>query len=216
MATGASSSKKRTGRVGRPTSTRMDSRVQSLATTPVGDSPRLKSALDDVTVARATDVRYQPSGRDEEFRDFERARNISRRCSIQINIFLRTRDQERFPQSGIVTATGRHPPPPRVAGPAEAQLAFTPVAPHFCTAGKSKHSVKRLGHPAGESSFPREKGEVRRPFCRRQPIARLLRWTALRSKNSAWLTSAETVDCWYGLETRKAGSGRSPVRKRSG
>jgi hypothetical protein len=52
-------------------------------------------------------------------------------CSIQINIFLRTRDQERFPQSGIVTATGRHPPPPRVAGPAEAQLAFTPVAPHF-------------------------------------------------------------------------------------
>jgi hypothetical protein len=49
-----------------------------------------------------------------------------------------------------------------------------------------------------------------------QPIARFLRWTALRSKNSAWLTSAETVDCWYGLETRNAGSGRSPVRKRSG
>jgi hypothetical protein len=33
-------------------------------------------------------------------------------------------DQERFPQSGIVSVTGRHPPPPRVAGPAEAQLAF--------------------------------------------------------------------------------------------
>jgi hypothetical protein len=45
-------------------------------------------------------------------------------CSIQINIFLCTLDQERFPQSGIVTATGRHPPPPRVAGPAEAQLAL--------------------------------------------------------------------------------------------
>lgn len=51
---------------------------------------------------------------------------------------------------------------------------------------------------------------------RAQPIARFLRWTALRSKNSAWLTSAETVDCWYGLDTRNAGSGRSPVRKRSG
>jgi hypothetical protein len=49
-----------------------------------------------------------------------------------------------------------------------------------------------------------------------QPIARFLRCTALRSKNSAWLTSADTVDCWYGLETRNAGSGRSPVRKRSG
>jgi hypothetical protein len=57
-------------------------------------------------------------------------------CSIQVNIFNCTPDQERFAHSGIVTATGRHPPPPRVAGPAEAQLAFTPVAPHFRTAGK--------------------------------------------------------------------------------
>jgi hypothetical protein len=141
--------------------------------------------------------------------------------SIQINIFICTPDQERFSQSGIVTATGRHPPPPRVAGPAEAQLAFTPVAPHFRAAGKSKHSITAIGrilpaHLAGESSSRRKKGEIRRPFCRRQPIARFLRWTALRSKNSAWLTRAETVDCWYGLETRKAGSGRSPVRKRSG
>jgi len=57
----------------------MDSRVGSLATTPVGDSLRLKSALNDVAVARVTDVRYQPSGRDGEFGSFERARNISRR-----------------------------------------------------------------------------------------------------------------------------------------
>jgi hypothetical protein len=28
-----------------------------------------------------------------------------------------------------------------------------------------------------------------------QPAARFLRWIALRSKKSAWLTSAETVDC---------------------
>ncbi len=128
-------------------------------------------------------------------------------------------DQERFPQSGIVTATGRHPPPPRVAGPAEAQLASTPVAPHLSYRRKDVNpAIKGFGvetskpetGPLGDS-----RGEVPRPF-RRQPIARLLRWTALRSKNSAWLTSAETVDCWYGLETRKAGSGRSPVRKRSG
>jgi hypothetical protein len=66
-------------------------------------------------------------------------------CSIPIDIFICGPDQERFPQSGIVTATGRHPPPPRVAGPAEAQLAFTPVAPHFHFAQpkKSKHSIKR-------------------------------------------------------------------------
>jgi hypothetical protein len=39
---------------------------------------------------------------------------------------------ERFPWVGIVMATGRHPPPPRVAGPAEAQLTVkTLVAPHL-------------------------------------------------------------------------------------
>lgn len=42
--------------------------------------------------------------------------------------------QERFPRSGIVVGTGRHPPPPRVAGPAEAQLAARPVAPRFAGA----------------------------------------------------------------------------------
>jgi hypothetical protein len=38
-------------------------------------------------------------------------------------------DRERFPRLGIVVTTGRHPPPPRVAGPAEAQPAVMPVAP---------------------------------------------------------------------------------------
>jgi len=56
-------------------------------------------------------------------------------------LFARLTTQERFPQSGIVRATGRHPPPPRVAGPAEAQLAFTPVAPHFHAAEKGKYSA---------------------------------------------------------------------------
>ena len=50
----------------------------------------------------------------------------------------------------------------------------------------------------------------------RQPAARRWPRLALRSKNSAWLTTAETVAGWNGLAIRKAGSGRWPVRKRSG
>ena len=42
------------------------------------------------------------------------------------------------------------------------------------------------------------------------------RWRALRPKNSAWLTTAETTATWKGFAIRKAGSGRCPVRKRSG
>jgi hypothetical protein len=38
----------------------------------------------------------------------------------------------------------------------------------------------------------------------------------LRWKNSAWLATAETIAGWNGFEIRNAGSGRSPVRKRSG
>jgi hypothetical protein len=44
------------------------------------------------------------------------------------------------------------------------------------------------------------------------------RWprVALRWKNRAWLTTADTVAGWNGFAIRKAGSGRWPVRKRSG
>lgn len=42
-------------------------------------------------------------------------------------------------------------------------------------------------------------------------LLRELRW-----KNKAWLATAETMAGWNGFEIRKAGSGRSPVRKRSG
>jgi hypothetical protein len=44
---------------------------------------------------------------------------------------------------------------------------------------------------------------------------RSLRW-ALRSKNNAWLMTAETAEGWNGLAIKNAGSGRSPVRNRSG
>src|SRR5580692_1776597 len=42
------------------------------------------------------------------------------------------------------------------------------------------------------------------------------RWRALRPKNRAWLTTAETTASWNGFAIRNAGSGRCPVRKRSG
>lgn len=42
------------------------------------------------------------------------------------------------------------------------------------------------------------------------------RRAAFRSKNNAWLMTADTIAGWKGLVNRNAGSGRSPVRKRSG
>ena len=42
------------------------------------------------------------------------------------------------------------------------------------------------------------------------------RWRALRPKNIAWLTTADTTATWKGFAIKKAGSGRCPVRNRSG
>src|SRR5665811_1377473 len=50
-----------------------------------------------------------------------------------------------------------------------------------------------------------------RAYATRGARLRELRW-----KNSAWLATADTIAGWNGFEIRKAGSGRSPVRKRSG
>jgi hypothetical protein len=49
-----------------------------------------------------------------------------------------------------------------------------------------------------------------------QEAAFTARLRELRWKNSAWLATADTMAVWNGLEIRNAGSGRSPVRKRSG
>lgn len=46
--------------------------------------------------------------------------------------------------------------------------------------------------------------------------ARGARLRELRWKNNAWLATADTIAGWNGLEIRNAGSGRSPVRNRSG
>ena len=53
-------------------------------------------------------------------------------------------------------------------------------------------------------------------FHRPYTAARRSLRRALRSKNSAWLMTAETAEGWNGLAIKKAGSGRSPVRNRSG
>ena len=67
------------------------------------------------------------------------------------------------------------------------------------------------------------RGEARRiiskltlPYFDQPVAARGARLRELRWKNSAWLATAETIAGWNGFEIRNAGSGRSPVRKRSG
>ena len=49
-----------------------------------------------------------------------------------------------------------------------------------------------------------------------EAAARGARLRELRWKNNAWLATAETIAGWNGFEIKNAGSGRSPVRKRSG
>jgi hypothetical protein len=52
--------------------------------------------------------------------------------------------------------------------------------------------------------------------CPQDAAALAARLRELRWKNSAWLATAETIAGWNGFEIKNAGSGRSPVRKRSG
>jgi hypothetical protein len=55
-----------------------------------------------------------------------------------------------------------------------------------------------------------------RKSAAQEAAARGVRLRELRWKNSAWLATADTIAGWNGFEIRNAGSGRSPVRKRSG
>ena len=73
----------------------------------------------------------------------------------------------------------------------------------FC-AGKK---IRRVGLRAGSKT---------RVKMAQDAAALGARLRELRWKNSAWLATAETIAGWNGFEIRKAGSGRSPVRKRSG
>ena len=73
----------------------------------------------------------------------------------------------------------------------------------------------RPGHDAIENRRHREQSSaIYSVACR--SVGCRSRCRALRPKNSAWLTTADTTASWKGLAMRNAGSGRRPVRKRSG
>src|SRR5262245_30778519 len=87
------------------------------------------------------------------------------------------------------------------------------------SAGGSRHTraaPRRAAQKNRPQTALRATGSAK--FARYQVAMTGGRWprVALRWKNSAWLTTAETVAGWNGLAIRKAGSGRCPVRNRSG
>jgi len=89
-------------------------------------------------------------------------------------------------------------------------------------------AAAQIERPRGKP-FPSPQINIRRAFGKDAPNATQpqrtpvqdaaafgARLRELRWKNSAWLATAETIAGWNGFEIRNAGSGRSPVRKRSG
>ena len=134
-------------------------------------------------------------------------------------VFLRAKRQEcpsrfsseRFAWRRIDRGAGRHPPPPRARS---ALLGVAIAATPFFLSGAGKNALAstiaskkvRPGTPRPPYFFTLPRGQLARRSRRR----------ALRSKNRAWLMTADTVAGWKGFAIRNAGSGRSPVRKRSG
>ena len=94
--------------------------------------------------------------------------------------------------------------------------------------GREQPRIKKPGalpaRPAsGSNPFTRRYALALNYLCYATLVTQLsayatlgVRLRELRWKNSAWLATADTIAGWNGLEIRKAGSGRSPVRKRSG
>jgi hypothetical protein len=97
-------------------------------------------------------------------------------------------------EGALAHATGAGPKPGGRFNQTHPALAKTPTAPR-CRGAVLFRSARCLDQDAA---------------------ARGVRLRELRWKNSAWLATAETIAGWNGLEIRNAGSGRSPVRKRSG
>ena len=84
-----------------------------------------------------------------------------------------------------------------------------------------RSSVASISQPlaAATTTTHPARREARRSSLRRDAsdhATRGVRLRELRWKNSAWLATAETIAGWNGLEIKNAGSGRSPVKKRSG
>src|SRR5437899_4191610 len=95
-----------------------------------------------------------------------------------------------------------------------------------CFSKKGVDGRDKPGHDGKGKASSAPQTKIRRAFQRAGSVrpanidqadaARGARLRELRWKNSAWLATAETIAGWNGFEIRNAGSGRSPVRKRSG
>src|SRR6185436_3944848 len=91
----------------------------------------------------------------------------------------------------------------------------TLIDPYSTSSGQEDRNGCPNKNPARSGSAPDYCNSTLKGFD--QPAAaRGARLRELRWKNSAWLATAETIAGWNGFEIRNAGSGRSPVRKRSG
>jgi len=115
-------------------------------------------------------------------------------------------EAERIPHRRVVGSAG-HPPPARPTGDEDAADSDASRVRFFAT--------RKLCAPASATGDRRPR--VRSSAAVRQDAAaRGSRLREFRWKNNAWLATAETMAGWNGFEMRNAGSGRSPVRKRSG
>jgi len=100
-----------------------------------------------------------------------------------------------------------------------------PVAPFIFQFEKTRAAqlrVRQGRHPEPKTALTKRRRAVKRAVSvqttasDQEAAAFGGRLRELRWKNRAWLATAETMAGWNGFEIRKAGSGRSPVRKRSG
>jgi hypothetical protein len=120
----------------------------------------------------------------------------------------------------LIMATGHPFPPPPVLGRLlRAQPMDRSAAPYFfvcarrAAATRARIKTGRRSFRSSRLSHEKFSGSSRRE---RYAVGCRSRGRALRPKNNAWLATAETTASWNGLAIRNAGSGRCPVRKRSG
>ncbi len=144
-----------------------------------------------------------------QFRRRNRTEGVLSACAR----LRQTNSKEQTTRSRFIPRAGLHLPPPRswpvTRGAAEGTVRLRP----FLRAVGARRSTGSGKRTAGRISRPRQLQE--RNFIEDYATCRSRR-RALRPKKSAWLATAETTASWKGLAMRNAGSGRWPVRKRSG
>jgi hypothetical protein len=89
--------------------------------------------------------------------------------------------------------------------------ATNPSQCRYWGAPGGKKTARLCGHAGSNAKATKSNNDPDQEAAALGARLRELRW-----KNSAWLATAETMAGWKGFEIRNAGSGRSPVRKRSG